>query len=91
VGSVADAAGREEAAARDRFARATRSTEHGMRRLYVRAYFATISRIDATVAYFAQVLMAMGDISSLDQRRVKAVLIMANPVQAVRILQAHVS
>ena len=50
-----------------------------MRGFYVRADFATIARIDATVAYLAQALLALGDTSSLDQRRVKAVLIMANP------------
>ena len=83
------AAAREEAAARDTFAKATRSTEHGMRGFYVRADFATIARIDATVAYLARVLLAMGDTTTLDQRRVKAVLILANPVQAVKILTAH--
>ncbi len=83
------AAAREEAAARDTFAKATHSTEHGMRGFYVRADFATITRIDATVAYLARVLLALGDTSTLDQRRVKALLILANPVQAVKILRAH--
>ena len=83
------AAAREHAAARETFAKATRSTEHGMRGFYIRADFATITRIDATVAYLAQVLLAMGDTASLDQRRAKAVLIMANPTQAVKILHAH--
>jgi len=83
------AAAREEAAARDCFAKATRSTEHGMRGFYVRADFATIARIDATVAYLARALQAMGDSSNLDVRRTKSVLIMANPTQAVKILQAY--
>src|SRR5680860_735468 len=83
------AAAREQAAARDSFAKATRSTEHGMRGFYVRADFATIARIDATVAFLARALQGMGDTSGLDQRRVKAVLIMANPVQAVKILAAY--
>ncbi len=83
------AAAREEATARDCFAKATRSTEHGMRGFYVRADFATIARIDATVAYLARALLAMGDTSNLDVRRTKAVLIMANPTQAVKILQAY--
>jgi hypothetical protein len=83
------AAAREQAAARDTFAKATRSTEHGMRGFYVRADFASIARIDATVAYLAQVLLTMGDTSNLDARRAKAVLIMANPTQAVKILHAH--
>ncbi len=84
----ASAEAREKVAARDSFAKPTHSTEHGMRGFYVRADFATNARIDATVAYLAQALLALGDTSSLDQRRVKAVLIMANPTQAVRILQA---
>ena len=60
-----------------------------MRGFYVRADFATIARIDATVAYLARALLAMGDTSNLDVRRTKAVLIMANPTQAVKILQAY--
>ena len=83
------AAAREEAAARDIFAKPTRSTEHGMRGFYVRADFASIARIDATVAYLARVLAAMGDTTNLDTRRAKAVLIMANPTQAVQILHAY--
>ena len=85
----AAAAAREEAAAREVFAKATRSTEHGMRGFYVRADFASIARIDATVAYLARVLAAMGDTTNLDTRRAKAVLIMANPTQAVKILHAY--
>jgi hypothetical protein len=83
------AAARERLAARETFAKPTRSTEHGMRGFYVRADFATIARIDATVAYLARALLALGDTSSLDDRRVKAVLIMANPAQAVQILRAY--
>ncbi len=80
---------RERTAARETFARTTHSTEHGMRGFYLRADFATVARIDATVAYLAQALLTMGDTSSLDHRRVKAVLIMANPTQAVKILAAY--
>ncbi len=83
------ATAREEAAARDTFAKTTRYTEHGMRGFYVRADFATIARIDATVAYLARALLSMGDTSNLDVRRAKAVLIMANPGQAVKILHAY--
>ena len=80
------AAARERAAARNTFAKATHSTEHGMRGFYVRADFGTIARIDATVAYLAEALLTMGDDAPLDLRRAKAVLIMANPTQAVKIL-----
>ena len=82
------AAEREKWLARETFARATRSNEHGMRGFYVRADFATIARIDATVAFLAKVLLTLGDGRSQDQRRVTAVLIMANPGQAVAILKA---
>lgn len=88
-GAFETTAAREQAAAPDTFAKTTRSTEHGMRGFYIRADFATIARIDATVAYLAKALLAMGDTSSLDTRRVKAVLIMANPTQAVQILHAY--
>ncbi|HET6165620.1 MAG TPA: hypothetical protein VFE07_02225 [Marmoricola sp.] len=80
---------REEAAATEQFAKPTRSDEHGMRGFYVRADFATIARLDATVAYLAEALAAMGDTSTLDERRVKAVLILANPTQAVELLKAY--
>ena len=80
---VAAAFAAEQAAARRRFAKATRSTEEGMRGFYVRADFATIARIDATVAYLAEALAALGDDRCEDDRRVAAVLLMANPPQAM--------
>ncbi len=59
-----------------------------MRGFYIRAPFPVIARIDATVAYLADALLALGDTSTLDQRRVKALLVMANPTEAVQILEA---
>ena len=53
-----------------------------MRGFYIRGPFATIARLDAMVAFFAQVLAHLGDQSSQDERRVKAILILANPVHA---------
>jgi hypothetical protein len=85
----AAAQAREEAAAVDQFARPTRSTEHGMRGFYVRADLATIARLDATVAYVAEALRALGDDGTVDERRVKAVLILANPTKAVELLEAY--
>jgi hypothetical protein len=85
----AAAQAREEAAATEQFARPTRSDVHGMRGFYVRADFATIARLDATVAYVAAALDALGDGGTLDERRVKAVLILANPTQAAELLQAY--
>ena len=59
-----------------------------MRGFYIRAPFPVIARIDATVAYLADALLALGDTSTLDQRRVKALLVMANPTEAVQLLEA---
>jgi hypothetical protein len=80
---------REEEAARHQFAKPTRSDEHGMRGFYVRADFAAIARLDATVAYVAEALQALGDEGTVDQRRVKAVLLLANPTRAVELLAAY--
>jgi len=83
------AAEREVAAAGEQFARASRSDEHGMRGFYVRASFAVIARLDATVAYVAEALLHLGDTSSIDERRVKAILLLANPAQAAELLAAY--
>ena len=83
------AAEREAMAARAQFAQATRSTDSGMRGFYIRAPFPVIARIDATVAYLADALLALGDTSTLDERRVKALLVMANPTEAVQLLEAY--
>lgn len=79
----------EERAAKAQFAQPTQSDEHGLRGFYIRADFATIARFDAAVAYFADALSALGDTRSLDERRVTAVLILANPTHAVDLLQAY--
>jgi hypothetical protein len=85
-----EAARRREAEAAERqFARATRSDEHGIRGFYVRADFATIARLDATVAYLVEALQALGDPGDEDQRRVRAVLFLSNPVAAVQLLRAY--
>jgi hypothetical protein len=43
--------------------------------------------MDATIDYLARALAALGDTDSLDTRRSKAMLVMANPLQALRLLQ----
>ena len=85
----AAAAEREEAERRRQFADPTASTEDGMRGFYIRGPFATIARLDAMVAFFAQVLAHLGDTGSQDERRVKAILILANPVHALNLLKAY--
>lgn len=90
VGSDPEAAAeRERKAATESFARATRSTEHGMRGFYLRAHFAIIARLDATVAHLAEALKALGVDKPEDERRALAVLVLANPHHAVRLLEAH--
>ena len=83
------AAQREQAEARRQFATPTASTQDGMRGFYIRGPFAIIAKLDAAVAFFAQVLLHLGDTSSHDERRVKAILILANPVQAVSLLRSY--
>jgi hypothetical protein len=83
------AAEREDADTQRRFANPTRSDEHGMRGFYIRGPFATIARLDATVAFVAEILGHLGDDSPLDDRRVKAVLVLANPTLAVQLLRAY--
>jgi hypothetical protein len=83
------AARREAEASSRKFARASRSSEDGMRGFYIRAGLGVIARIDATVHYLATALAALGDADNEDERRVKASLIMANPHQAVQLLAAY--
>ena len=82
------AARREQDEATRTWARASSSTEHGMKSFSLRATAPLVIRFEATVAYLADALAALGDPDPLDTRRVKACLIMANPTHAVRLL-AH--
>jgi len=59
-----------------------------MRGFYLRSTTGVIARFDATVAYLADALKALGDSDNEDVRRVKACLIMANPATAIDVLQA---
>jgi hypothetical protein len=77
------AAAREEAERRRQFAQPTASNTEGMRGFYIRGPFAVIARLDAAVAYFAQLLAHLGDPGGEDERRVNAILILANPVHAL--------
>ena len=82
------AAAREDAAAADQFARRTRSSEQGTAGFYVRSTVGVIARLDATIAFLADALVAFGDPDPEDLRRVKAVALLANPVRAVELLAA---
>jgi hypothetical protein len=82
------ASARAAAKQQETFAKASRGSEDGMKGFFLRAPTAWVVRIDATVAYLAQALQALGDPDEEDHRRAKAMLILANPTQAVEILAA---
>jgi len=85
----AAAAAREAARAAAQFARRTLGSEDGTAGFFVRSSIGVIARLDATVAFVAEALAAFGDTEPLDVRRVKAVLVLANPTQAVELLAAY--
>ena len=78
-----DAREKEQRAGQARFAKRLRGEAHGMASFMIRADVATIDRIDAAVTAIAQDLAAAApDAAHLqtdDDRRVHAVLLMANP------------
>ncbi len=84
----AAAAAREAERAAEQFAKRTRSSEHGTAGFYVRSTVGVIARVEATVAFLAEALTAFGDRDAEDVRRVKALVLMANPVKAVELLAA---
>ena len=89
---AADPAGAEaaEKAAREQaFARRARSTVDGMAGFYLFTNAAGIARLDATVAYLADALAAMGCTDPLDTRRAMATVLLANPAAAVRLLAEY--
>ncbi len=84
------AAARERANAERQVANPTRSTQDGMRGFFIRAPFAIIAMLDARVQWIADILAALGDTDDLDARRVKAIAVLANPHQAVALIEAFV-
>ena len=85
------AAERERAASEEEFVKVGRTNEHGQKTMYVKSTGAAIIRVLATLRYLADVLAALGDTDSLDKRLAKALLILANPAQAVQLLLAFAS
>lgn len=81
------AAVRERAAADAVFARRTRSTSSGTRGFHIRAPFPVVTLLDARVAWFADVLQALGDKRGIDERRVAAVAILADPPAALELMR----
>ncbi|UAL30511.1 hypothetical protein K8W59_03010 [Nocardioides rotundus] len=85
----AAAAAAEEKAQQASYARVTRSDEHGMRGLYVRAGFPVIAKVDAMLALVADALAAQGVGGTVDERRALALLVLCDPRQAIALLAAY--
>jgi hypothetical protein len=90
-------AAREEQAARAQFARPTRpdpdtqgtQSDHGIRGFLIRAPFGTVRILDATLDRIAAILADLGDTTTLDQRRVTALLILCRPDVAAELYRAY--
>ncbi|MGN6129776.1 MAG: DUF222 domain-containing protein [Nocardioidaceae bacterium] len=80
------AARREAEAAARQSVRSARRSAHGLKGFHVKAPVALVVRFEATIAYVAEALAALGDPETLEQRRIKAWAILANPTQAVELL-----
>ena len=91
VASDPEAAARleQENAARQ-VASPTRSTQEGMRGFFVRAPFPVVALFDARVQWIADILASLGDPDDQDARRVKAIAVLANPHQAVALIEAFI-
>jgi hypothetical protein len=81
---------REQRAAKAQWARPTRPEEgesdHGMRGFTVRAPFSVVAVLDAAVQRIADILAHLGDADPVDQRRVKALLVLARPDVAAQLI-----
>lgn len=79
-----------EARARTRGVWAVRTDDHGTTMLFVRASTGNVIRLKATITQIADALAVLGDTDSLDQRRAKAIGVIADPALADKLLQvAH--
>lgn len=86
---LAAAEAREKAAREERFARAGRSTEDGMRGFFLRTDVGGVAKVEAAVAYVAQVLADLGCEEDLDTRRAMAMVVLADPAAAVKLIATH--
>ncbi len=83
----ADAAA--ELAARERFVRLGRITEHGLKLVIARAAAGDAIWFKATIDRIAQILGLRGDTDPIDVRRSKAIGILAQPAYALQLLCGH--
>ena len=89
---AADPAGhdaRRRARESQRFVRASRSDDAGLRMLHARTTSADVARLDAMVGHLAQLLHRAGDTDDLQRRRAKALGLLANPALACVYLAQH--
>jgi hypothetical protein len=76
-----------EQKARERGAWPGQSDRHGTTTLFVKAASGDVIRFSATLGQIADALAALGDPDTLDQRRAKAIGILADPAFAHELLQ----
>ncbi len=88
----ADPIGAEEqaaAAARERFVRLGRSSEHGLKLIIARATAGDAIWFKATIDRIAEILARQGDTDTVEIRRSKAIGILAQPAHALQLLCQH--
>jgi Domain of unknown function (DUF222) len=88
----ADPAGAEQQAAdaaRERFVRLGRKSEHGLKLIIARAAAGDAIWFKATVDRLAEILAKQGDTDTIDVRRSKAIGILAQPALALQLLCQH--
>jgi hypothetical protein len=88
----ADPVGAEEQAAlaaRQRFVRLGRNSEHGLKLIIARATAGDAIWFKATIDRIADILQLQGDTDTVEIRRSKAIGILAQPAQALHLLCHH--
>jgi hypothetical protein len=80
---------RAAAAAEERFVRLGRRSQHGLKLIIARATAGDAIWFKATVDRIADILARQGDTDSVDMRRSKAIGILAQPAEALRLLYRH--
>jgi hypothetical protein len=76
-------------AAQERFVRLGRNSEHGLKMIIARATAGGAIWFKATIDRIADILARQGDNDPVDIRRSKAIGILAQPAQALRLLCQH--
>jgi hypothetical protein len=77
------------AAARERFVRLGRKSEHGLKLIIARATAGDAIWFKATIDRIAEILGKQGDTDIMEVRRSKAIGILAQPAQALQLLCQH--